>query len=119
MNSVERLPSIAGCGCSSRALAPRRIDAQQLAAPVRETVARARTATHKKNSVMVTCRHLDAVFHLCYNKDTDEPHNLSCMGCTLLLGVKEFTCPRNSYYSTYVRLVNNFFRKERGRLIVM
>lgn len=63
----------------------------------------------KKNSVTVTYRHLDAVFHLCYNKDTDEPHNLPRMGCTLLLGMKEFICPRNPYYSTYVRLVNNFF----------
>lgn len=58
---------------------------------------------------------LTLIAHLCYNKDTDEAHEIAVHGLHLIVGVREpklCSRPRTTDYNTNVRFVNIFFQKK-------
>lgn len=61
---------------------------------------------------------LTLIAHLCYNKDTDEAHEIAVHGLHLIVGVREpklCSRPRTTDYNTNVRFVNIFFKRKEER----
>lgn len=61
---------------------------------------------------------LTLIAHLCYNKDTDEAHEIAVHGLHLIVGVREpklCSRPSTTDYNTNVRFVNIFFKRKEER----